>query len=102
MPAPGKVTAELEGSTVVIKWNPVASKVPLAGYLVYRAFPGDDTGAPLNSAPTTDTVWRDRTAKEATTYVFWVVAQTLEGKQSAASAKSKVEIPKTGGVVPFF
>ena len=102
VPAPERVTAELEGSTVVVKWNPVASRVPLAGYVVYRAFPGDDVGAPLNSAPTKDTVWRDRTAKEGTTYVFWVVAQTLEGKQSPASAKQKVEVPRSGGVVPFF
>ena len=102
VPAPERVAAELEGSTVVVKWNPVSSKVPLAGYLVYRAFPGDDVGAPLNGSPTRDTVWRDRTAKEGTTYMYWVVAQTLEGRQSPASSRSKVEIPKTGGVVPFF
>lgn len=100
--APDKVTVELEGSTVVIKWNPVGGRIPLAGYLVYRAMPGDDTGAPLNGAPVNDTMYRDRTAKEGTTYGYWVVAQTVEGKQGARSPRREVAVPKAGGVVPFF
>ncbi len=100
--APEKVTATLEGSTVVVRWNPVGGRVPLAGYLVYRALPGDDTGAPLNGSPIGDTVYRDRTAKEGSTYTYWVVAQTVEGRQGTRSARQQVEVPKAGGVVPFF
>jgi hypothetical protein len=91
----------MEGSTVVIKWNPVAGK-DVAGYVVYRAFPGDDTGAPLSGSPASDTVWKDRTAQEGKTYVYWVVTQSVEGRQSAASARQTVAVPKSGGVVPFF
>jgi hypothetical protein len=92
----------LEGSTVVITWNPVASKVPLAGYLVYRAQAGDPAGAPLTAAPINDTIWRDRTAKPGGEYVYWIVAQTVEGKLGSASARQSVSIPKSGGAVPFF
>ena len=101
-PAPDKVTLSLEGSTVVVAWNPVSSKIPLAGYQIYRAGSTDEPGAVLNSQPTTDAKYRDRTAIEGKSYVYWVVTQTVEGKVSAASPKSKVDVPKTGGAVPFF
>ncbi len=100
-PAPEKVSVSLEGSTAVVKWNPVPGK-NLAGYLVYRAFPGDDIGAPLMGNPIADTAWKDRTAQEGKTYVYWVVAQSLEGTQGPASSRQTVEVPKSGGVVPFF
>ena len=95
--------ASLEGSAVVVKWNPVAAKIPLAGYLVYRAFPGDDTGTSLTPSPTKDTAWKDRTAQAGKTYLYWIVAQTTEGAKSSASAKAKVDVPgAAGGSVPFF
>lgn len=87
---------------MVVKWNPVSSKVPLAGYVVYRAGSTDEQGAPLNGSPTSDLQYRDRSAQEDRTYVYWIVAQTVEGKQSPPSAKSTVKVPKTGGAVPFF
>ena len=98
--SPAKVTVSLEGSTVVVKWNPAAGK--LAGYTIYRAFPGDDVGAPLNGSPTSDTTFRDRTAQEGKTYVYWVVSQGADGKTSPPSGRQTVEVPSTGGVVPFF
>jgi hypothetical protein len=101
-PAPEKVTLSLEGSTVVMKWNPVSSKVPLAGYLVFRAGSPDAPGTALNGSPTSDLVYRDRSGEEDRSYTYWVLAQTVEGKQGPASAKSTVKIPKTGGAVPFF
>jgi hypothetical protein len=96
------VTLNLEGSTVVVKWNPVSSKVPLAGYLVFRAGSPDEQGAALNGSPTSDLQYRDRSAQEDRSYVYWVVAQTVEGKQGPASAKASVKVPKSGGAVPFF
>ena len=101
-PAPGKVSASLEGSTVVVKWNPVSSKTPLAGYQIYRAYPGDEQGAPVNTSPVRETFYRDRSPQEGRTYMYWVVAQTVEGKVSVPSTKVKVDVPKAGGVVPFF
>lgn len=101
-PAPEKVSLTLEGSTVVVKWNPVSSKVPLAGYLVFRAGSAEEQGAALNGSPTSDLQYRDRSAQEDRTYVYWVVAQTVEGKQGPASPKSSVTVPKSGGAVPFF
>lgn len=86
---------------MVVKWNPAFSKLAIVGYMVYRAFPGDETGAPLTSAPIDDTVYKDRTAKEGMSYVYWVCTQGADGKLSVASGKPKVDIPKSTGV-PFF
>lgn len=94
---------KLEGSTPVISWNPVSSKVPLAGYVVYRASPGDDQGTPLMGAPIKNLIYRDRGARKGNSYVYWVIAQTMEGKHSPASRKTKkVKVPKSSSVVPFF
>jgi len=99
--APEKVSVSIEGSTVVIRWNPVSSKTSIDGYIVYRSYPGDETGAPLNSSPTEDSVYKDRAAKEGSTYVYWVCTQAADGKLSNPSSKQKVEIPKSSAV-PFF
>ena len=100
-PPPERTSAYIEGSTVVVKWNPAFSKIPIVGYMVYRSFPGDETGAPLTSAPINDEQYKDRTAKEGMTYVYWVCTQGADGKLSPPSGKPKVEIPKSTGV-PFF
>ena len=86
----------------MVKWNPVSSKTPLAGYQIYRAYPGDEQGAPVNTSPVRETFYRDRSPQEGRTYMYWVVAQTVEGKVSVPSTKVKVDVPKAGGVVPFF
>ena len=95
------MSASIEGTAVVIKWNPAYSKLPIVGYLIYRSFPGDETGATLNSSPTSDTSYKDRTAKEGTTYVYWVCTQGGDGKLSTPSSKQKVELPGASSV-PFF
>jgi fibronectin type 3 domain-containing protein len=100
-PAPEKVNVTLEGSTAVVKWNPIASKVPLAGYLIYRAASADEEGTAL-AGPIIDTVYRDKTVKEGKSYVYWIISQTKEGKQSSASAKFKLDVPKSTSAVPFF
>jgi hypothetical protein len=100
-PAPEKLAVAIEGSVAVVKWNPIASKVALAGYVVYRALPGDEKGAPLAGSPTSDTIYWDRTIQEGKTYLYWVTAQTVEGQQSPPSNKFKVDVPKSGAV-PFF
>ena len=101
VPVPEKVSVSIEGSTAVIRWNPAYSKAPIAGYMVYRAFPDDQTGTALTSDPTSDTTYKDRSAKEGLTYVYWVCTQNAEGKLSSPSNKAKAEIPKSTGV-PFF
>ena len=101
-PAPEKVEVTLDGSIAVIKWDPAASTEPLAGYIVYRAGSAEEEGTSLSANPSPDTEYRDKTAKEGETYVYYVVAQTKAGKKSAPSGKSKVDIPKSSGAVPFF
>ncbi len=101
--APRKVSITLEGSTVVVKWNPVSSKpIAVAGYIVYRGTPGASTGKALNDTPTKKTVFRDRKAEGGKSYDYWVVTQTVEGGTSAPSKKINVDVPKSGSVVPFF
>ena len=99
-PTPEKVDVKLEGTTVVIKWNPVASKTPLAGYVVYRAYLRG-AGYPLTDVPVRSTTYRDRSAKPGTTYEYWVSSQTIEGRTSESSPRRAVEIP-TSGPIPFF
>ena len=92
----------IDGSTAVVKWNPVASTELLAGYLVYRAGSVEEEGTAITTEPSLDTVCRDKTVKEGETYVYYVIAQTRAGKKSSPSGKSKVEIPKSSNAVPFF
>ena len=92
----------IDGSTAVVKWNPVASTELLAGYLVYRAGSVDEEGTAITSEPSLETVCRDKTVKEGETYVYYVIAQTTAGKRSTPSNKSKVDVPKSSSSVPFF
>ena len=71
------------------------------GYIIYRAFPGDETGAPLNSTPQEDSTYKDRTTKEGMNYIYWICTQGADGKLSIPSGKPKVEMPKSSSV-PFF
>lgn len=78
--------------SVTISWKP--SKMPVAGYNVYRVLP---PGGPIKLSPTiiTDTQFTDHMVEAGTTYFYFVTTVDSKGVESSPSEKMTVAVPAT-------
>jgi hypothetical protein len=87
-------TGQTTSYSVELTWNaPGSSKVPIAGYRVYRTTSGITAYAVLNPAQVTVTTYTDSSVQSGKTYNYYVVSLDNGGNSSAPSNIFTVTIP---------
>ena len=88
--APEGLTAVGSAGEVSLLWRP-NTEVDLAGYLVLRGSPGDETLQPLTDAPIAGNTYRDTTAVPGMRHAYAVRAVDTAGTPNLGEPSDRVE-----------
>ena len=88
--APEALTAVGSEGEVSLLWRPNGED-DLAGYLVLRGLPGDETLQPLTDAPLVDNTYRDLTAEPGVRHVYAVLAVDDAAAPNPSEPSDRVE-----------
>ena len=92
-PAPSALTAEVQGNSVILTWNPpTMAPASVTGYEILRATDGGDPATLVTNTGSKDTAYTDSTPARGHTYTYRTKA--LRGQEkSGASNEAMVEYP---------
>ena len=88
--APQALTAVGSQGEVSLLWRP-NDEADLAGYLVLRGLPGDETLHPLMDAPLTGNTYRDTTAEPGVRHAYAVRAVDTAATPNPSEPSDRVE-----------
>ena len=88
--APKGLAAVSTPGAMQLIWN-ANTEGDLAGYIVLRAEPPDETLQPLTPAPIRDTVFQDATVKPGVRYVYAIVAVDSSAPPNRSTPSERVE-----------
>jgi len=88
--APEALSAVASEGEVSLIWVP-NEEADLAGYLVLRGFPQDETLQPLNISPVTENTYRDTTAEPGVVYSYAVRAVDLAIVPNLSALSNRVD-----------
>ena len=88
--APEALSSVASEGEVSLIWVP-SDEADLAGYLVLRGFPQDETLQPLNISPVTENTYRDATAEPGVVYSYAVRAVDLAIVPNLSAPSNRVD-----------
>ena len=92
-PAPSNLTAEVQGNSVILTWNPpTMAPTSVTGYEILRATDGGDPATLTANSGSKDTAYTDSTPVRGHTYTYRIKV-LRDQEKSGASNEAKVEYP---------